>query len=121
MKAEIYEIFNEIQTDTNTKENLSRLVTFYEKGKFDEFVDIIQNVLMMIFKYHDKNTAALKNIKDFLKRFLEKIIKIQRMKKNNSVFIEYFCNLLTQNAKKHQHKDLCFLFLSIFNKINFCF
>jgi len=112
MKAEIYEIFNEIQTDTNTKENLSRLVTFYEKGKFDDFIDIIQNVLMMIFKYHDKNTAALKNIKDFLKRFLEKIIKIQKMKKSNTVLIEYFCNLLTQNAKKNLHKDLCFLFLS---------
>lgn len=112
MKAEIYKIFNEIQTETNTKENLSALVAIYERRKLEEFIDIIQNVIMMIFKYHEKNNAALKNIKDFLKKFLEKIIKIQKLKKENSVFIEYFCNLLTQNAKKHQHKELCFLFLS---------
>jgi len=112
MKEEIYEIFNEIQTDTNIKENLAKFINFYEKGKFDDFIDILQNVIMMIFKYHDKSTAALKNIKDFLKKFLEKIIKNQKMKKFNTVLIEYFCNLLTQNAKKHHHKDLCFLFLS---------
>ncbi len=112
MKEEIYDIFNEIQTDTNSRENLTKLVNLYEKAKFDKFIDILQNIIMMIFKYHDKNTAALKNIKDFIKRFLEKIIKIQKLKNFNTVFIEYFCNLLTQNAKKHQHKELCFLFLS---------
>ena len=71
MKVDIYNIFNEIQTDTNTKDNLTKLIGFFEKKKTKEFIEIIEQVILMIYKYHDKNNAALKNIKDFLKRFLE--------------------------------------------------
>ena len=112
MKVDIYNIFNEIQTDTNTKDNLTKLIGFFEKKKTKEFIEIIEQVILMIYKYHDKNNAALKNIKDFLKRFLEKIIKIQKLKNENIEFIEYFCNLFTQNTKKNSIKELSLIFLS---------
>jgi hypothetical protein len=111
IKLEIYRIFNQIQTDTNTKENLSALITLFEKRRIDSFIVGISNIVNMTFMQYDKNFSPLKNIIDFLKRFLDKICKIQKVQREIIVFIEYFCNLFCQNAKKNEHRELCFMFL----------
>ena len=42
---------------------------------------------------------------------MTKICKIQKLQREIIVFIEYFCNLFCQNAKKNEHRELCFMFL----------
>jgi hypothetical protein len=112
MKAEIYKIFNDIQTRTNTSENLENFVSLFEKSKWKEFNSIMENVFLIMMKNYEKNNVVLKNIKEFLKSFIEKILKIPKTLENTKKFINYFCDMFTCNTKKSKHKNLCIYFLS---------
>jgi hypothetical protein len=113
MKAEVYQIFNEIQTRTNTSENFDNFVSIFEKEKNAvKFNEVIENVFLIIFNNYEKNNVVLKNIKEFMKDFLEKIVKVAKLKEKTKAFINYFCNLFTQTVKKPKYKGLCIYFLS---------
>jgi hypothetical protein len=114
VKENIYKIFNDIQTRCNTKENTEELITIFEKNKVNKFNEVIEKVFLIIFKEFDKNNVALKNIKEFVKGFLEKIVKQKHQEKAKS-FIEYFCALFTSSVKKQKFKTLCLYFLSKLN------
>ena len=113
-KQTLYGIFNEIQTRTDTKENLQSLYELFEATPIQEFNECLENVFLIIFYNYEKNTLPLKNIREFLKSFIEKISKSQKLKKNTKEFLNYFCNLFTLNAKKIKYKSLSIYFLTIF-------
>ena len=116
MKAEVYQIFTDIQTRSNTTENLESFVKIFEKNPVVKFNDVLENVFLIIIKNFEKNNVALKNIKEFIKSFMEKAIKISssKAKDNLKKFIKHFCEFFTSNAKKHKYKTLCLYFLSKF-------
>ena len=74
-KQTLYGIFNEIQTRTDTKENLQSLYELFEATPIQEFNECLENVFLIIFYNYEKNTLPLKNIREFLKSFIEKISK----------------------------------------------
>jgi hypothetical protein len=112
MKEKIYKIFNEIQTRTNTSENLESFIKIYEEATPTEFNAVMENVFLIIINYYDKNDVVLKNIKEFIKSFIERILKIPKVLKNTKKFINHFCKLFTSNTKKPKWKNLCISFLS---------
>ena len=112
MKAEVYKIFNDIQTGTNTNENLKSFVSIYEKNSITKFNEAIENVFLIILKNYEKNNVVLKNIKEFLKLFLEKIVKITKLIESTKCFLNHFCKLFINNVKKPKYKTLCIYFLS---------
>jgi hypothetical protein len=115
MKAEVYKIFNDIQTRTNTTENLDNFVALYEKSKgkaFTDFRDALEQVFLIVMKNYEKNNVVLKNIKEFVKLFIEKIIKITKLKENTKILLNFFCKMFTGNVKKPRFKTLCIYFLS---------
>ena len=111
-KDRIYQVFNEIQTGTNTSDNLDTLIKIFEKAKPLEFNDCMEKVFLIIIKNYDKNNVVLKNIKDFLKSFIEKIMKVPKFFESTKKFINYFCDLFTYNTKKYKLRNLCIYFLS---------
>ena len=114
LKEKIYQIFNQIQTSTEIKQNLKDLYELYEEHNTKEFIEIIENVIYIIFANYEKNTVPLKNIRDFFRTFIEKISINQKLKKKNSEFINHFCDLFTQNTRKIRYKSLSIYFLQIF-------
>jgi hypothetical protein len=112
MKAQVYKIFNEIQTRTNTLENQETFIDIFEKSRGKEFNEVLENVFLIVFKNFDKNNVILKNIKEFIKVFLDKIVKQPKLKEQAKGFISYFCKLFTSNVKKPKYKNLCIYFLS---------
>ena len=113
-KLQMYEIFNKIQSVTDTKNNLKKLITLYENENINEFISNLEKIFAIIFYNYDKNTVPLKNIREFLKTFLDKITKNQKNKKKNEEFINYFCELFIHNSKKIKYKTLNIYFLNIF-------
>jgi len=111
-KDRIYHVFNEIQTGTNTSDNLDTLIKIFEKANPQEFNDCMEKVFLIIIKNYDKNNVVLKNIKDFLKSFIEKIMKIPKIFDSTKKFINHFCDLFTYNTKKFKLRNLCIYFLS---------
>jgi hypothetical protein len=115
MKADIYKIFNDIQTRTNTMENLESFLSIYEKSKgkgMQDFLAVLEQIFLIVLKNYEKNNVVLKNIKEFIKLFLEKIIKITKLKESTKQLINYFCKMFTGSAKKPKYKTLCVYFLS---------
>jgi hypothetical protein len=117
MKEQVYKIFNEIQTGSNTKENLDNFIKIFEKTKPQTFCETIENVFLIIIKNYEKNNVAIKNIKEFIKNFLEKTAKNTKNRDNLKKFISHFCNLFTSTVKKNKFKIICIYFLSKINKI----
>jgi hypothetical protein len=119
MKAdEIYAIFNSIQTGSNMAENLENLVKHFEKDKDKEnFISLLEKVFFIIIKNYEKNNMALKNIKDFIQDFLEKIIRNQKQKDGAKKFLNYFCQLFATHTKKQKFKIVNIYLLSKY-KIN---
>ncbi len=118
---DIYDIFNNTQTGSNTVENLSKLINFFEKEKNkDNFITHLEMVLLIILKNFEKSNMALKNIGEFISDFLQKILKIQKMKDHNKKLLNHFCQLFTLNTKKHKIRNLCIYFLCkiFFNNSN---
>lgn len=111
-KLKIFEIFSEIQTRTNTKENLESFCEIFENNSIDEFNEILEKVFLIILYNYDKNTLPLKNIREFLKIFIERIVKNSNLKNKVKDFLNYFCTLFTSNAKKLKYKSLSIYFLS---------
>jgi hypothetical protein len=115
MKVEVYKIFNDIQTRTNTMENLESFLAIYEKSKgkgMPDFLSALEQVFLIVMKNYEKNNIVLKNIKEFIKLFIEKIIKITKLKESTKMLINYFCKMFTGNAKRPKYKTLCVYFLS---------
>lgn len=119
-EEQIFKIFNEIQSETNTKENMKSLYRLYESTNINEFIKILEDIFLIIFYNYDKNTCPLKNIKDFLKTFIDYTLKNQKLKNKNITFLNYFCNLFTKNGKKSKYKQLSVYFLCKSN-LNFIF
>ncbi len=115
MKAEdIYDIFNNIQTGSNTVDNLSKLVNYFEKDKNKgKFLNYMENIFLIIIKNFDKSNMAIKNIGDFISDFLLKILKDHKLRESSKLLINHFCQLFTLNTKKIKLKNLCLYFLSI--------
>jgi len=113
-KLQMYGIFNKIQSVTDTKNNLKKLINLYENENINEFISNLEKIFAIIFYNYDKNTVPLKNIREFLKTFLDKITKNQKNKKKNEEFINYFCELFIHNSKKIKYKTLNIYFLNIF-------
>lgn len=112
MKAEVYKIFNDIQTRTDTSENMEAFLRHFEKKEVKIFNEVMENVFLIILKNYDKNSVVLKNIKEFIKSFLDKVVKVPRLKENTKKFLNYFCKLFTNAVKKPKYKTLCLYFLS---------
>ena len=55
-KQTLYGIFNEIQTRTDTKENLQSLYELFEATPIQEFNECLENVFLIIFYNYEKNT-----------------------------------------------------------------
>ena len=113
-KQKVYKIFSDIQTSLDKKENLSDFYEIYEDIPTDEFITYLDNIFGMIFTQYDKNTVPIKNIREFLKKFLEKSVKNSKLKKKNIELINHYCELFTKNAKKSNVKMLCIYFLICF-------
>jgi len=114
MKTEIYKIFNDIQTRTNTSENMENFISIYESNNVKQFNEIMENIFLIILKNYEKNNIVLKNIKEFVKNFIDKVLRQSKLKEHNKSFINYFCKLFTNTVKKPKHKNLCIYFLSNF-------
>jgi hypothetical protein len=114
MKAEdIYEIFNSIQTGSNTAENLENLVKFFEKDKDKtHFVENLEKVFLIVIKNYEKNNIALKNVKDFVQDFLEKLMRNQKLKDGTKKLLNHFCQLFSSHMKKQKFKIVCIYLLS---------
>jgi hypothetical protein len=112
IKTEIYRILNDIQTRTNTSDNLDSFIKIYQKNKEKEFNESLENVFLIIMKNFDKNNVVLKNIKEFIKLFLDKIVKITKLRETTKRFLNNFCQLFTMSTKKPKYKNLCIYFLS---------
>ena len=113
-KQKVYKIFDDIQTSLDKKENLSDFYEIYEDISINEFITILDYVFGMILTQYDKNTVPLKNIREFLKKFLEKSVKNSKLKKKNTELINHYCELFTKSAKKNKFKILCIYFLNCF-------
>ena len=113
-KQKVYKIFDDIQTSLDKKENLSDFYEIYEDISINEFITILDYVFGMILTQYDKNTVPLKNIREFLKKFLEKCVKNSKLKKKNTELINHYCELFTKSAKKNKFKVLCIYFLNCF-------
>ena len=113
-KQKIYKIFTDIQTSLDKKENLSDLYEIYEDISTSEFIKYLDNIFGMIFTQYEKNTVPIKNIREFLKKFLEKSVKNSKLKKKNMELINHYCELFTKSAKKSNVKMLCIYFLICF-------
>ena len=113
-KQKVYKIFDDIQTSLDKKENLSDFYEIYEDISINEFITILDYVFGMILTQYDKNTVPLKNIREFLKKFLEKCVKNSKLKKKNTELINHYCELFTKSAKKNKFKILCIYFLNCF-------
>ena len=113
-KQKVYKIFDDIQTSLDKKENLSDFYEIYEDISINEFITILDYVFGMILTQYDKNTVPLKNIREFLKKFLEKCVKNAKLKKKNTELINHYCELFTKSAKKNKFKILCIYFLNCF-------
>ena len=113
-KQKVYKIFDDIQTSLDKKENLSDFYEIYEDISINEFITILDNVFGMILTQYDKNTVPLKNIREFLKKFLEKSVKNSKLKKKNTELVNHYCELFTKSAKKNKFKILCIYFLNCF-------
>ncbi|MCQ2818450.1 MAG: hypothetical protein MJ252_14375 [archaeon] len=110
----IFAIFNEIQTDTNTKDNLKKLYSLYESTSSDDFCQIIEDILLIVFYNYEKNVCSWKNIREFIKNFIENIVKNQKLKEKNKKFLKHFCELLCLTTKKIKQKQMAVQLLSIF-------
>ena len=113
-KLKVYKIFDDIQTSLDKKENLSDFYEIYEDLPVNEFIAILDNIFAMILTQYDKNTIPLKNIREFVKKFLEKSVKNAKLKKKNAELINHYCELFTKSAKKNKFKILCIYFLNCF-------
>ena len=113
-KQKVYKIFTDIQTSLDKKENLSDFYEIYEDISINEFITYLDNIFGMIFTQYDKNTIPIKNIREFLKKFLEKSVKNSKLKKKNMELINHYCELFTKSAKKSNVKMLCIYFLICF-------
>ena len=113
-KQKVYKIFSDIQTSLDKKENLSDFYEIYEDISINEFINYLDNIFGMIFTQYDKNTVPIKNIREFLKKFLEKSVKNSKLKKKNIELINHYCELFTKSAKKSNVKMLCIYFLICF-------
>ena len=113
-KQKVYKIFDDIQTSLDKKENLSDFYEIYEDISINEFITILDYVFGMILTQYDKNTVPLKNVREFLKKFLEKCVKNSKLKKKNTELINHYCELFTKSAKKNKFKILCIYFLNCF-------
>ena len=113
-KQKIYKIFSDIQTSSDKKENLSDFYEIYEDISTNEFIKYLDNIFGMIFTQYEKNTVPIKNIREFLKKFLEKSVKNSKLKKKNIELINHYCELFTKSAKKSNVKMLCIYFLICF-------
>ena len=111
MKSELFKIFNDIQTRTNTKENTDALIDLFKKSKHITFCDALDEVFLIIIKNYDKNAMPLKNIKEFVKEFLFAIIKLQKHQDQAKKFLNHYCEFFIQNPKKNKHKTLLLYFL----------
>ena len=88
-KQKVYKIFSDIQTSLDKKENLSDFYEIYEDIPTNEFISYLDNIFGMIFTQYDKNTVPIKNIREFLKKFLEKSVKNSKLKKKNMELINH--------------------------------
>jgi len=113
MKAEIFKIFNEIQTRTNTKENLEELINHFKKSKPAKFCEDMDDIYLIIIKNFDKNTMPLKNIKEFSKDFLFSVLKLPKHQEQAKKFLNHYCEFFIQNPKKNKHKTILLYFLGI--------
>ena len=113
-KQKVYKIFSDIQTSLDKKENLSDFYEIYEDISINEFINYLDNIFGMIFTQYDKNNVPIKNIREFLKKFLEKSVKNSKLKKKNTELINHYCELFTKSAKKSNVKMLCIYFLICF-------
>jgi hypothetical protein len=111
---EFFEIFNEIQTGSNTKENLEKMLSIVEKKKMKNLIDNLEQVFLIIIKNYEKNNIPLKNIKDFLKQFLAKLIKNEKKLPLAKDLISHFCSFFTQNTKKSKYRSVNIYFLRKF-------
>lgn len=112
-KEKMFSIFNNIQTRTETKDNLEAFYALFESAPIPDFNEALESIVLIIFFNYDKNNLPLKNIKEFLKLFLEKALRNQKLKEKLRAFLKHFCNLLTLNAKKIKYKNLSLYFLSM--------
>jgi hypothetical protein len=103
-KQKVYKIFSDIQISLDKKENLSEFFEIYEDISINEFITYLDNIFGMIFTQYDKNTVPIKNIREFLKKFLEKCVKNSKLKKKNIELINHFCELFTKLQKKSMLK-----------------
>jgi hypothetical protein len=114
MKAEeMYDIFNSIQTGSNTAESLDKLIKHFEKDKDGaRFIEHLEKVFLIIIKNYEKNNIALKNIKDFIQDFLEKLMRNQKLKDGTKKLLNHFCQLFSSHTKKQKFKIVCIYLLS---------
>ena len=111
---EIFQIFNEVQTGTNTKENVEKLIGFVEKKTIKAFVENLEQVFLIIIKNYEKVNIPLKNIKDFLKQFIGKLVKVQKKMHQTQELISNFCTFFTQKTKKTKFQTVNLYFLRKF-------
>lgn len=109
-----FSMFNEIQTGTNLKENLENFLNLFEKKNLKSFIKNLEDIFLIIIKNFDKNHIPLKNIKNFLKQFISKVMKIQKKIPLSKEFICHFCCFFTQDTKKNKYRTINLYFLSTF-------
>jgi hypothetical protein len=112
---ECFNAFNEIQTGTNINHHLDKFLNHFDKKNLKSLLTNLEEVFMIIIKNFDKNNIPLKNIKNFLKKFITKIVNIQNKIPLAKEFICHFCSFFTQDTKKSKYRSISLYFLSILN------
>jgi hypothetical protein len=110
-KFEVYRIFNEIQSRTNTNANAESFFKIFEKTEPDVFNSYLEKIFLMIFKSYKERSAALKNIKDFLRMFIEMMVRRSKTPRIQQ-FFKFLCTFFTQECIKKRDNKLCVYFLS---------
>lgn len=110
----IFQIFTEIQTGTNTKENLDKLLIFFDQKTIKHFFENLEQVFLIVIKNHENNNIPLKNIKDFIKQFFQKIVIIPKKIDLTKEFICHFCRFFTQTTKRSKYRSVSIYFLRNF-------
>lgn len=114
MKSNIYQAFNEIQTRTNFKENQKLIFKYFETERVEEFTEIIEKVVLIIIKHHDKNSQALNNIKTAFKNLVRTMLKADKLNLKTKHFLNRIVLFLSRHSRKSTYKSFSLFFLKIF-------
>lgn len=114
VSQEILSIFNSVQKNEDISDNLTDLVKLTEnKNNLKIIIETLDRIFLIIYKEFESGLNAFTHIKEFLKAYVERILKIKKEQIPENL-INHFCRFFCQEPKKKNLKSVSMYFLSIF-------